>query len=143
MLAPDGETISIADEALFARVAVEVGEAVELAHARIERQRFDVLQDRERIATDLHDVVIQRLFAAGMRLQAAVPLVNGQARERLASVVAELDTTIAEIRNTIFSIHHPEREELPLSGRDDAGQCRVSGIQAGAAGPRTDRRPGR
>ncbi len=117
VLAPEGETISIADEALFARVAVEVGEAVELAHARIERQRFDVLEDRERIATDLHDVVIQRLFAAGMRLQAAVPLVNGQARERLASVVAELDTTIAEIRDTIFSIHHPEREELPLSAR--------------------------
>jgi PAS domain S-box-containing protein len=117
VLAPEGETISVVDEALFARVAVEVGEAVELAHARVERQRFDVLEDRERIATDLHDVVIQRLFAAGMRLQAAVPLVNGQARERLASVVAELDTTIAEIRDTIFSIHHPEREGLPLSAR--------------------------
>ena len=117
VLAPEGETISVADEALFARVAVEVGEAVELAHARTERQRFDLLEDRERIATDLHDVVIQRIFAAGMRLQAAVPLVDGRARERLASVVAELDTTIAEIRDTIFSIHHPEREELPLSVR--------------------------
>ncbi len=117
VLAPDGETISVVDEALFARVAIEVGEAVELAHARIERHRFDVLEDRERIATDLHDVVIQRLFAAGMRLQAAVPLVNGQARERLALVVGELDTTIAEIRDTIFSIHHPEREGLPLSAR--------------------------
>ncbi len=117
VLAPDGETIAVADEALFARVAVEVGEAVALAHARIERHRFDVLEDRERIATDLHDVVIQRLFAAGMRLQAAVPLVSGQARDRLASVVAELDTTIAEIRDTIFSIHHPERADLPLSAR--------------------------
>jgi len=117
VIPPDGAMIAPADEALFGRVAVEVGEAVELAHARIEHQRFDVLEDRERIATDLHDVVIQRLFAAGMRLQAAVPLVSGQARERLASVVGELDTTIAEIRDTIFSIHHPERDELLLTAR--------------------------
>ena len=52
-----------------------------------------------------------------MRLQAAVPLVSGPARERLASVVGELDTTIAEIRDTIFSSHHPERADLPLSTR--------------------------
>ncbi len=116
LIAPEDE-LAAEDEALLVRLAVEVGEAVELARSRVERQRFDVLEDRERIATDLHDVVIQRLFAAGMRLQAAVPMVTGPARDRLSAVIGELDTTIAEIRDTIFFIHHPEREALTLSAR--------------------------
>ena len=64
-----------------------------------------MLQDRERIARDLHDMVIQRLFAAGMSLQA----VQGQAQpptvaERIASTIDELDSTIRELRSAIFKL---------------------------------------
>jgi two-component system, NarL family, sensor histidine kinase DevS len=64
-----------------------------------------MLQDRERIARDLHDMVIQRLFAAGMSLQA----VQGQAQppvvaERIANTITELDDTIRELRSAIFRL---------------------------------------
>ena len=64
-----------------------------------------MLQDRERIARDLHDMVIQRLFAAGMGLQA----VQGRAQpsevaERIANTITELDDTIRELRSAIFRL---------------------------------------
>ncbi len=95
---------SSADLEVLTRLVVEVGEAVERAAARADQHRLGVLEDRERIATDLHDLVIQRLFAAGMRLQATMATVDGALRDRLSDVVTELDTTIAEIRDTIFAL---------------------------------------
>ncbi len=73
-----------------------------------------MLQDRERIARDLHDMVIQRLFAAGMSLQsvqstAQPPIVA----ERIASAINELDDTIRELRSAIFQLgQHGERRTL-------------------------------
>jgi PAS domain S-box-containing protein len=73
-----------------------------------------MLQDRERIARDLHDMVIQRLFAAGMNLQA----VQGAAQpkmvaDRISSTIAELDDTIRELRAAIFRLgQHDERRTL-------------------------------
>ena len=102
---------------MLTRLVVEVGEAVELSDARANQQRVGLLEDRERIATDLHDVVIQRLFAAGMRLQAAVPLAESPVQERLSAVVDELDRTIAEIRDTIFALNDQTHHGAPLSAR--------------------------
>lgn len=93
------------DLAALQRLVVDVGEAMALAEARADQQRMRLLRDRERIATDLHDIVIQRLFAAGMRLQAALPVSGEQAQPRIQTVVGELDTTIREIRETIFALH--------------------------------------
>lgn len=76
--------------------------------------RMAMLQDRERIARDLHDMVIQRLFAAGMNLQA----VQGSAQppmvaERIASTINELDDTIRELRGAIFRLgQHGERRSV-------------------------------
>jgi two-component system sensor histidine kinase DevS len=73
-----------------------------------------MLRDRERIARDLHDMVIQRLFAAGMNLQA----VQGAAQppmvaERISSTITELDGTIRELRAAIFELgQHDERRSL-------------------------------
>jgi two-component system, NarL family, sensor histidine kinase DevS len=73
-----------------------------------------MLQERERIARDLHDMVIQRLFAAGMGLQA----VQGQAEppvvaERIAGTISELDDTIRELRSAIFRLgQHSEQRSL-------------------------------
>jgi signal transduction histidine kinase len=79
--------------------------ALELARARADRHRAALLDERERIAADLHDHVIQRLFASGLSLQAlAATLGPGQAADRLRGTVADLDTTITQIRTAIFQL---------------------------------------
>ena len=80
-----------------------------LAEAQRGQQRLAIYQDRDRIARDLHDLVIQRLFATGMSLQGAtrLPGVPEDAIERVSRAVDELDETIKEIRHTIFALHEP------------------------------------
>jgi two-component system sensor histidine kinase DevS len=74
----------------------------ELAQARA---ASEVLADRERIARDLHDLVIQRIFASGLMIESALAYTPaGEATSRLHSVVEELDRTISEIRTSIFSL---------------------------------------
>jgi signal transduction histidine kinase len=73
--------------------------------AQEERQLLMVLEDRERIARDLHDVVIQRLFATGLGLQSTMPLiVRDDVRVRVDKAVDDLDTTIRDIRRAIFEL---------------------------------------
>lgn len=64
-----------------------------------------VAEDRERIARDLHDNVIQRLFAAGLNLQATIALTDGRVSARLEATITDLDDTIKELRMAIFSLH--------------------------------------
>lgn len=87
-----------------------------LAEAQREQERLAVYEDRDRIARDLHDLVIQRLFATGMSLQGTVRLgdLSETAQTRLNQAVDELDETIREIRQTIFALHEPI--EGPASG---------------------------
>ena len=67
-----------------------------------------MLTDRERIAHDLHDHVIQRLFAAGMDLQGSIARARSpELVERLSRTVDDLHATIQEIRTTIFGLQHP------------------------------------
>ncbi len=85
--------------------AAQAGIALELAEHRRDAERLAVLQDRDRIARDLHDLVIQRLYATGMSLQGAMPLIpRPEASERVSSAVDALDETISEIRSAIFSL---------------------------------------
>jgi PAS domain S-box-containing protein len=80
----------------------------ELARAREDREHVLLVGDRERIARDLHDLVIQRLFGSGMGLQGVLPLIdNPLAAERVATAVDDLDATIREIRTTIFALEKP------------------------------------
>jgi signal transduction histidine kinase len=82
--------------------------ALERARAQEEREMLAVVGDRERIARDLHDVVIQRLFAAGMQLQGVTAHgLRPQTRERIDTVVGHLDTTIRDIRGAIFELRTP------------------------------------
>jgi GAF domain-containing protein len=79
--------------------------ALELSDARADQQRLGVLEDRDRIARDLHDHVIQRLFAAGLSLQSIATTANDEVVEqRLSRTVDELDETIRQIRTTIFAL---------------------------------------
>ncbi len=80
--------------------------ALELAQARAEQQRAVVLDERDRIAADLHDHVIQRLFAAGLSLQSvAKRLGAGPDTDRILGAIGDLDDTISQIRTTIFGLH--------------------------------------
>src|SRR5215216_465710 len=80
--------------------------ALELSDYRADQQRLGVLLDRWRIAGDLHDHVIQRLFATGMSLQGTVRrITDAQVRGRVTRAVEQLDETVREIRTSIFDLH--------------------------------------
>ena len=73
--------------------------------------------DRDRIARDLHDTVIQRLFAAGLSLQAVATIADDRVRRRLETTVEDLDETIKELRTAIFSLQAPRPGPAGLRGR--------------------------
>jgi len=88
--------------------------AMELAERRRDTEQMSLLEDRDRIARDLHDLAIQRLFATGMTLQSAQRFVqHPEAAERLGRAVDDLDTTIKIIRSTIFGLR---AHETPSAG---------------------------
>ncbi|MFJ2440730.1 MULTISPECIES: GAF domain-containing protein [unclassified Streptomyces] len=88
--------------------------ALELAQRRAESEELAVLHDRDRIARDLHDLAIQRLFATGMTLQSTTRSIADRpdAAERVNRAVDDLDTTIRIIRSTIFDLRTSDRPGL-------------------------------
>ncbi|WP_344865766.1 sensor histidine kinase, partial [Planomonospora alba] len=102
---PFGEGDLRMAEALAGQASI----SLELADARRDAERLGLLEDRDRIAKDLHDVVIQRLFAVAMTLMSTVRMVDDPgASARLQHAVDELDQTIKEIRSTIFALQTPQ-----------------------------------
>ncbi|MFD6229426.1 GAF domain-containing protein [Streptomyces sp. NPDC060232] len=88
--------------------------ALELAERRSDAETLALLEDRDRIARDLHDLAIQRLFATGMTLQSAARLVQHEgAAERVSRAVGDLDETIKIIRSTIFGLRAREEDTGP------------------------------
>ncbi|WP_331768041.1 GAF domain-containing protein [Embleya sp. NBC_00896] len=86
--------------------------ALEIAERRSDAELLTVLQDRDRIARDLHDLAIQRLFATGMTLQSATRFIDHpEALDRVESAVDALDETIKVIRSTIFSLKARGRDQ--------------------------------
>jgi two-component system, NarL family, sensor histidine kinase DevS len=101
-----GDVFSDVDQELAEGLATAAGIAIENArlHARV--AEFATVEDRERIARDLHDTVIQRLFAIGLGLHATLRLVTDQAiKTRLLAAVDDLDTTVRDVRAAIFELH--------------------------------------
>ncbi|MFF3955273.1 GAF domain-containing protein [Streptomyces sp. NPDC001890] len=94
-----------AEAALLLAFAGQAALAMELTERRDSAEQIALLEERDRIARDLHDLAIQRLFATGMTLQSVVRLVEQpQASERLLRAVDDLDETIKIIRSTIFAL---------------------------------------
>jgi signal transduction histidine kinase len=82
---------------------------LELGDARREAERYELIDDRARIARDLHDVVIQRLFATAMTLTGAARMIGpSEASSRVQTAVDDLDETIRQIRSTIFALQSTE-----------------------------------
>jgi signal transduction histidine kinase len=85
--------------------AAQATVAIELAERRRDAERLTVFEDRDRIARDLHDLVIQRLFATGMQLESSVRLIDKpEVGARVRRAVDDLDVTIREIRSTIYAL---------------------------------------
>ncbi|WP_407940007.1 sensor histidine kinase [Micromonospora tarapacensis] len=107
------------DVTLLGSFAGQAALAMERARGQEEREQLVVLEDRERIARDLHDVVIQRLFATGLQLQSAVPLTaRPEVAKRINTAVDDLDTTIKDIRRTIFELRTPMSAALRTEIRE-------------------------
>lgn len=107
---------------------------IALAEAHLRIGELALLAEHDRIARDLHDVVIQRIFAATMRLESVLHLASDTVAERIASAVEDLDLVTREIRTTIFDLRHrgepSVRAEVQAVVRD-AG--RLLGFSPGVA----------
>jgi PAS domain S-box-containing protein len=92
----------------------DVTERLETSAQLLEaRTRLEVLDDRDRIARELHDSVIQRLFAAGLHLQASTG--RPDTTQRIAAIVDEIDEAIREIRGVIFTLQRPSQLDSGLA----------------------------
>lgn len=113
-----GSVRFVGDEVpMLGSFADQAGFALELAEKHRARRVLDVLADRDRIAGDLHDHVIQRLFATGMSLQGTMHrIVDPEGRSRVGRAVEQLDETVREIRTSIFDLH--------TAGTDQASSLR-------------------
>jgi signal transduction histidine kinase len=103
---------------VIASFAAQAGVALELAARRSDAEQLSLYEDRDRIARDLHDLVIQRLYATGMSLEGTVPMiVVPEVANRVRNAVDAMDETIKDIRATIFA--------LQARAEDPAGRLRA------------------
>ncbi len=105
-----GPTFDNADQEMLEAFGHQATLAVELARQRSDNEKLSVFRDRDRIARDLHDLVIQRLFATGMQLESSMRyMTRPEAVEYVQQAVDDLDKTIKEIRSTIYALQRPDR----------------------------------
>ncbi|MEE9095441.1 GAF domain-containing sensor histidine kinase [Pseudarthrobacter phenanthrenivorans] len=99
--------------------ASRIGLTLDLLKANQLREEHALFIDRERIAADLHDLVIQRLFAAGLSIQGLRRYTSDPAahERRIAGITGELDDCIHQLRDTIYSLQAREPDRELLSGR--------------------------
>ncbi len=126
-----GEAFTDVDEELIVGLATAAGIAIENIRLQSRVQELALVEDRERIARDLHDTVVQRLFATGLSLERTARLIvtdPEQAVLRIESSVDDLDLTVKHIRSAIFSL-----ETRRLSGGGGV-RDRVLALVSGSTG---------
>ncbi len=127
---PGAMPLTHAATEMIGSFAAQAGVALELADARRDAEQVTMLQDRERIARDLHDLVIQRLYATGMSLQGAMPLIaRPEVADRVSRAVDAMDDTIGEIRSAIFALQSRNDVKQP------AFRERILDVASEMAGP--------
>ncbi|MCB0932232.1 MAG: GAF domain-containing sensor histidine kinase [Mycobacterium sp.] len=113
---------------MMASFADQAALAWQLADTQHRVRELDVISDRDRIARDLHDHVIQRLFAVGLSLQGTISRAqSADVQKRLADIVDELQAVIQDIRTTIFELHGSGSGTTRLRQRLDAAIAAFSG----------------
>ncbi|WP_137994707.1 sensor histidine kinase [Streptomyces vilmorinianum] len=130
-----GRPYTAVDRLLASQFASQAALALVLADARHDRERLAVYEDRDRIARDLHDLVVQRLFATEMMLESTRRRAEDPSDENalLGRAVDELDSTIQEVRTAIFALQQPPAD-APASFRgrvlrETAGAAALLGFQ--------------
>jgi signal transduction histidine kinase len=99
---------------VVASFAAQAAIALELAARRSETERLSLYEDRDRIARDLHDLVIQRLYATGMSLEGTMPMITKpEVASRITHAVDAMDETIKDIRATIFELQARDAQGGP------------------------------
>lgn len=129
-----GRPYTAVERLLATQFASQAALALVLADAQHNRERLAVFEDRDRIARDLHDLVVQRLFATEMMLESTRRRAGeGELSDLLGHAVDELDSTIQEVRTTIFALQQPPAEApTSLRGkvlRETAGAAALLGFQ--------------
>jgi signal transduction histidine kinase len=115
---PGSGLLDVEERDLLAGFADQVALSLDRTQALADRQELALISDRERIARDLHDIVIQRLFATGLQLQGVAAMSDGSAiAHRLDKSVADLDDTIKAIRGTIFELQDRSSDSLRAAVR--------------------------
>jgi two-component system sensor histidine kinase DevS len=113
---------------MMAAFADQAALAWQLATSQRRMRELDVLTDRDRIARDLHDHVIQRLFAVGLALQGTVPRTrDSEVQQRLSEAVDDLQGVIQDIRTTIFDLHGASQGITRLRQRIDEAVAQFAG----------------
>lgn len=115
---PGAASFTQAEVESSALFSSRIGLALDLARVHALREQNLLFSDRERIARDLHDLVIQRLFASGLSIQSLRRYSpDPVAHERIAAVTTELDDTIRILRDTVYSLRTGDANRKPLTGR--------------------------
>ncbi|MCX4969123.1 GAF domain-containing protein [Streptomyces sp. NBC_00654] len=122
------------DRLLASQFASQAALALVMADAQHDREQLAVYEDRDRIARDLHDLVVQRLFATEMMLESTRRrAASEETGELLGQAVDELDSTIQEVRTAIFALQQPPAEApATFRGRvlrETGGAAAVLGFQ--------------
>jgi signal transduction histidine kinase len=124
----DAPPFQPAEVPLLTSFAEQATLALELGEKNRAQRQLDVFADRDRIARDLHDHVIQRLFATGLQLQSTLRRIGDPVvQRRIQETVDELDETVREIRTSIFDLH------TTGEGEDGGLRRRLLDIAADAA----------
>ena len=118
---PGAQPFSDTEVQIVESFAHQASAALELARSRHNNERLKQLEAREQIGRDLHDLVIQRLFAAGMGLQATVAQISPPAvADRILKTVEELDAAIGDLRSAIFGLSTLEAPKSVTQQLSDA-----------------------
>lgn len=99
-----GARFSRSDVEMASEFGTHASVAIEMARGRADSHRLELVEDRNRIARDLHDHVIQRLFGAGLALQGLSLTLPATAREQVADQIDTIDAAIADIRTAVFAL---------------------------------------
>ena len=129
----NGQDFTDEDEKLVVVLASAAGIAIDNYRGHIAQNQVGVLAERERIARDLHDLVIQRIFASGISLQSvgSDSSISKESSVKINEVLENLDSTVQQIRTTIFALHneHPIADIRTLILSEVASLSAVAGFQ--------------
>ncbi|PXY35283.1 histidine kinase [Prauserella coralliicola] len=130
----DAEPFSASTVEMLTAFASQAGIVLALAEGANARHRVTLYQERERIARELHDVIVQRLYAAGMQLDRVRRRMRrrfaGADGTRLGEAIDQLDQTIEEIRGTVRALRSPEPEpHEPQSAATDLAESARSEVR--------------